>query len=392
MLRRNFISMNSKAGLLSVIGLRAVMIYGNDGQLTSGQQQQPEPLEKELRHLILPILKEKKIPGLSIAIVRNGRISWNEGFGVKDVVSNSPVNTETIFEIASISKTVFAYSVMKLCEKGVMALDTPLVKYAEQDFLENDARLNMITARHVLSHQAGFQDWRSSQNPLRIGFTPGTGFDYSGEGYYFLQKIVTALTGKTDTGRCNDYEADLRVCATDIGDYLEKNVLKPHGMISSGYVWRTHMGKNEAQAHGVDGKLITKPHQSATDLARYASAGGLLSNAKDYANFMIGLFTPKENDPYRLNQQSLTEMVKPHVKLPENQKIDGADFWALGWAVQQRPGGNIILHSGGQAGFKSLAMVSLEKKNGFVMLTNSDNGGYLLHNETMANILNRLFV
>ncbi|HTE23821.1 serine hydrolase domain-containing protein [Flavitalea sp.] len=383
--------MSSKAALLTV-GLPGAMIYGNDWRVALHQHQQPEPLAKELQKLILPIMKERKIPGLSIAIIRDDQLSWNEGFGVKDVVTNSAVNTDTIFEIASISKTVFAYAVMKLCEKGVMNLDSPLVKYSKERFLENDGRLDMITARHVLSHQSGFQNWRSPGEPLRISFTPGTGFDYSGEGYYYLQRIVTALTGKTDTSNCGNYEADLRVCATDIGDYLEKNVLKPHGMVSSGYVWTPTLGKNEARPHDVEGKLIPKPHQTKTDLARYASAGGLLTNAKDYAKFIIGLSTAKENDPYRLNKNSLTEMVKPQVKLPDNQKIDGADSWALGWAVKERQGGNIILHSGGQTGLKSLAMVSIEKKTGFVMLTNSDNGGYLLYNESLTNILNRLFV
>ena len=84
-------------------------------------------------------------------------------------------------------------------------------------------------------------------------------------------------------------------------------------------------------------------------------------------------------------------MTTPQVKLRENQKIDGANSWGLGWAIQERPNGNVILHSGGQAGFRSLAMASLEKKTGFVILTNSDNGGYLLYDPELMNALNRLF-
>ena len=126
-------------------------------------------------------------------------------------------------------------------------------------------------------------------------------------------------------------------------------------------------------------------------MARYASAGGLITTAKDFSKFIIGLFTPKENDPYRLNRKSLEEMFRPQVKLREDQKIDGASSWALGWAVQERESGNIVLHSGGQSGFKSLMMVSIERKSGFVMLTNGDSGGYLLYNEELGNVLNRLF-
>jgi hypothetical protein len=137
--------------------------------------------------------------------------------------------------------------------------------------------------------------------------------------------------------------------------------------------------------------LLSNAHQTATDMARYASAGGLLTSAKDYTNFIIGLFTLKDNDPFRLNKSSLMEMVRPLVRLREDQKIDGASSWALEGAEQERPTGNVILHSGGQPGFRSLTMISIERKSGFVMLTNSDDGGYLLYNLEIGNVLNRLF-
>ncbi|HEX6890255.1 MAG TPA: serine hydrolase domain-containing protein, partial [Chryseolinea sp.] len=245
--------------------------------------------------------------------------------------------------------------------------------------------------RHVLSHQAGFQDWRSSQHPLKIHFTPGSDFMYSGEGYYYLQSVVTQLKGKVNPNECGAYEAGVKVCATDISDYLNKNVLIPHAMTSSGYVWTETLGKNVAMPHSTQGEPLPKSHPTAVDMARYASAGGLHTTAKDYSKFIIGLFTPKENDPYRLNNNSLAEMFRPQVKLRGDQKIDGASSWALGWAVQERKSGNIVLHSGGQSGFRSLTMVSIERKSGFVMLTNSDNGGYLLYNEDLRNVLNRLF-
>jgi CubicO group peptidase (beta-lactamase class C family) len=78
---------------------------------------------------------------------------------------------ETVFEAASVSKTVFAYAAMKLFEKGIMALDTPLTRYTLRQWLESDPRLDLITARHVLSHTSGFQDWRSGDEPLRIHST-----------------------------------------------------------------------------------------------------------------------------------------------------------------------------------------------------------------------------
>lgn len=101
---------------------------------------------------------------------------------MKDQLSQKPVNSNTVFEIASVSKTVFAYAVMKLCENGILELDTPLIQYADIGFLDNDPRLKLVTARHILSHRSGLQNWRSQDETLKLYFYPGTDFLYSGEG------------------------------------------------------------------------------------------------------------------------------------------------------------------------------------------------------------------
>ena len=141
-------------------------------------------LVADLDKLIPELMEEAGVPGLSIAIIKDANLYWRRGFGVKNIVSREPVDNDTVFELASVSKTVFAYAVMKLCEKGIINLDTPLTKYTRERFLEGDPRLDLITARHVLSHTSGFQNWRSSEEPLKIHFTPGEKWMYSGEGYF----------------------------------------------------------------------------------------------------------------------------------------------------------------------------------------------------------------
>jgi CubicO group peptidase (beta-lactamase class C family) len=382
--RRYFLLRTGQAALIASLGLKPDLLKAsqNDNAL----------LLADVEKLIPPLMNKFKVPGLSAAIIRDGKLIWNKAFGVKSNASKEPVDIDTVFEAASVSKTVFAYSVMKLCEKGTLSLDEPLTRYLPAPFLEGDPRLNLITARHVLAHRTGFQDWRSSDAPLKIHFTPGTDFMYSGEGYFYLQSIVTHLTGRVNRNKCGSYEADLKVCATDIGEYMIKNILIPHDMTSSGYEWNDSLDKNMASPHNVDGIPQQKGHASAIDMARYASAGGLMTTAKDFSKFVIGLFTPKENDAYRLSKKSLEEMFRPQVKLREDQKIDGASSWALGWAVRERESGNIVLHSGGQPGYRSLMMVSIESKSGFVMLTNGDSGGYLLYDQGLGDVLNRLFV
>jgi CubicO group peptidase (beta-lactamase class C family) len=333
------------------------------------------------------LMRDAGLPGLGIAIVRHGKLAWRQGFGVKDSATKEPVDNDTMFEAASVSKTVFAYAVIKLCEDGVISLDTPLTKYAPTRFLEGDPKLDRITARHVLSHTSGFPDWRSKQSPLSIQFPPGEKFAYSGEGYFYLQSVITHLRGKVDRTRCSKYEADLEVCATDIDETLKQRVLRPFAMEASGYVWRDAFEPHLAKPHDSAGRPIRKGRTSATDAARYASAGGLLTTATDYAKFLLEVVDPKPADAHRLGRASGQEMLRPHIRLPEDGKIDGADAWALGWAIQERPNGNLIIHSGGQSGFRSLAIGSVERKSAFIMLTNGDTGGKVINDPRLLGTL-----
>ena len=190
----------------------------------------------DLEKRISDLMVELRVPGVSVAIVRDARVAWTKSFGVRDRSTGVPVDDDTIFSAQSMSKPVFAYRVMKLCEQGVLDLDAPLTKYTTDIFVKNDSRLREITARRVLSHTSGLPNWRSKENPLRISFPPGTKWSYSGEGYHYLQTVLTRLAGHTDESQCGEFEMDYRVCATDFTEYMEANLLRPFGMNSSGYL------------------------------------------------------------------------------------------------------------------------------------------------------------
>lgn len=392
MRRREFLVESSRAALGCCLLPLATRAQGNPKSAGLKDRAASGALIADLEKLIPKLMEESVAPGLSIALIQDGKLLWRRGFGVKDSGSKEPVDNDTVFEAASVSKTVFAYAVMKLCEKGVIDLDTPLTKYTPKPFLEGDPRLALITARHVLSHSAGFQDFRSRREPLKIHFAPGERFLYSGEGYYYLQSVVTHLTGQVNPKDCAKYEAGLEVCATDIDPYLKRNLLAPFGMNSSGYVWNDTFEKPAARPHDVEGKPFAKKKPTAIDAARYASCGGLHTTPTDYAKFLIEIVDPKESDAFRLSKRSLQEMLRPQVKLDEGEKVDGADSWALGWAIQQRKTGNVIVHSGGQAGFRSLVMASVERKSGFIILTNGDNGGKVFYNQFFGELMDRLLV
>ena len=368
----------------------ASRVQGNDKPPVSRPAGFSDKTLANIEDLVPKLMRNAHVPGVSMSVVREGKLVWQRGFGVKDAASNEPVDDQTVFEAASMSKPVFAYVVMKLCEKGVIELDTPLTKYAPERFLEGDARLDLITTRHVLSHTTGFRDWRSKENPLKIHFTPGSQFDYSGEGYFYLQSVVSHLVGHTNPQVRAKYECDLEVCATDIDQTMRRMLLTPFGMTASGYVWNEFIATHYARPHDADGKPLVKAKTTATDAARYASSGGLQTTAGDYAKFLIEVVDPKPADEFRLNRPMWTEMLRPQIKLAKGQEIDGASAWALGWAIQQRPTGNVILHSGGQTGFRSLTMASVERKSGFVILTNSDNGAKICYDLTLGGLLTPL--
>lgn len=322
------------------------------------------------------------MPGVSIALIKDAKLHWRGAFGVADRESGRPVDHETVFEAASVSKTVFAYAALKLCEDGVIGLDTPLTKYAARPFVEGDPRLNLITPRTVLSHTAGFQDWRSGKEPLKIHFTPGERYSYSGEGYFYLQSVVTQLKGKTNPHDCSRYEQDLEVCATDIDAYMKANLLVPFGMTSSGYVWNGTLEKHAARPHDAEGQPLHKKKPRATDAARYASAGGLHTTPTEYAKFLIEIVRPRKSDAFRLSQASLKEMVRPQVK------VDDSSSWALGWQIRHATQGNLIEHSGyNPPGFHCFTSVSIERQSGFILMTNAENGWKIYSDPAFANML-----
>ena len=343
----------------------------------------PTALIADLEAQIPSLLSAAHVPGLSIAIVRSGRIAWSRGFGVKHSTSKAPVDTDTLFEAGSVSKTVFAYAVMKLCEKGVLNLDTPLANYVSDRWINDDPRFDQITTRHVLSHTSGLQNWRSAEEPLRMQFAPGSKWLYSGEGYSFLQLVVAQLTGRVSTQSCEKLFDGLTVCSTDIDPYLKTNVLRPFGMSASGYVWETS-SEHAATAHGQDGKPTGRPGATRIMAARYGAAGGLSTTATEYAKFLIEVLDPRPSDTFRLTQASRAEMLRPQVK------VNDASSWALGWQILHQKKGNLLSHGGDNPGFKAFVLASAERKSGYVILTNGDNGseviGKLANGDTPLNV------
>ncbi len=123
---------------------------------------------------LIPVLMDKAaIPGLQVALIYEGNEVWHKAFGVKSLKTKEPLNDETLFDGASLSKPVLAYTGMRLIDRGGFDLDTPLTRYRPYPDVKDDDRVNRITARMVLSHTTGFPNWRPRGGDLSIYFEPG---------------------------------------------------------------------------------------------------------------------------------------------------------------------------------------------------------------------------
>jgi CubicO group peptidase (beta-lactamase class C family) len=330
-----------------------------------------DQLVADLDRLIPAWMADAALPGLALAVIRDARPVWQRAFGVADRESGVPTRDDTLFEVGSMSKPVFAYAVLKLHEDGVLDLDTPLVTYKPGRLVDDDARFDQITARHVLAHTTGLANWRSQEVPLTLQFSPGQRWLYSGEGYYYLQSVVTHLRGRVNENQCGSYEDDLKVCASDIDVFMKARLLLPFGMASSGYVWNDALAARSARPHDVTGAPLAARHPTAADAARYASAGGLRASLADFARFVIEVIAPGPADAFRLRPDTIETMVRPAVPVSEEPFRSS---WALGWQILHLIDGPVIAHGGDNPGFHSFAAASRERKAGFVVLTNGDGG------------------
>jgi len=297
-----------------------------------------------------------EVPGLSVALIRGSKLVWVKGYGLRNGTTKQPVEDPTVFEAASLSKPVFAYAVLKLVEQGKLDLDAPLSGYLPTPYITDD-RLKLITARRVLSHTTGFPNWRPRGQPLKIHFTPGERFSYSGEGFVYLQNVVEHLTGQP------------------LQEFMQRTVFGPLGMKDSSYVWQGRYDAQAAVGHGPGGEPAPKGKPSKAN-----AAASLHTTAGDYARFMLAVMkgtglkraTVREmlNPQSRINENCRTQCLDPK----EPPRISAALSWGLGVGLQKTRGGEAFWHWGDNNVFRCYMLAYPKRKTGLVVFTNSTNG------------------
>jgi CubicO group peptidase (beta-lactamase class C family) len=238
--------------------------------------------------------------------------------------------------VASLTKPVFAYTVLKLIEQGVLDLDMPLVRYLPDAYLPNEPYLPWMTARHALSHTTGFPNWRDASG-LRSTSYPGSAFNYSTEGLLYLQTVIEHLTHQS------------------LADCMQQNVFTPFGMATSRLV--------------PEDLSLWQPYLPA-GLWGYGGIS-LCTTASDYARFLIKMFRPGGADESRLASTTLAQMLTPHVQVGDQDQLS----WGLGWGIQHAEPEDSFWHFGVKRGRTfNFALGYPAEQTGLVILTSQTIG------------------
>ena len=337
---------------------------------------------------LLDRMKFYKVPGVSIAVIDKGAIAWARGYGVREVGTEKPVTTDTLFQAASISKPVAAMAALRLVEQGSLDLDEDINRKLKSWKLpENEFTADKkVSLRLLLSHRAGLTDYAGfrgaaakgplpslrdiletgnwTPSPIRVGFEPGSRFAYSGGGYCLMEQLLEDVSGKP-----------FPILAHEL-------VLKPLSMDSSSFA--QHLSPERELQAAVGHQLNGKKLQRNWNRYPATSAAGLWTTPSDLARFVIELQKVSTGDrPAILSPAMMTEMLS--IQGPEDDRDSRviaaregfADqpppSWGLGVGLIGRPPTRFF-HTGINPGYQCEMQGYLNGGQGAVVMTNGDQG------------------
>lgn len=258
-------------------GMMAAMLLAGIATETSAQPRQPAMIDAAAK----AAMTRAGAKGLAIAIIEDGKPVFVSSYGARNV-AGAPLDIDTVMYGASLTKAVFAYTVMQLVDEGKIDLDKPIADmlpkplpdygnldaYGNWGDLAGDPRWRKITPRMVLTHSTGFANFAflEPDERLRIHFEPGSRYAYSGEGIILLQFAIEKGLG------------------LDLGAEMQRRVFDRFGMTGTSMTWRADFARNLADGWTAEGKA--EPHD---ERSRVRAAGSMDTTIADMARFAAGL-------------------------------------------------------------------------------------------------------
>jgi CubicO group peptidase (beta-lactamase class C family) len=306
-----------------------------------------EPASASLNDTLKVLAKRHNVCGIALAVIRKRKLESIEfASGCAPATMPGPDST---FQAASLSKPVFAYAVLRMAAQGKLDLDAPVMNYLPQGYrhrsdpfqaepseLVTDPRLQGVTARMVLNHTSGLPNWSSGR--LVLDSAPGTRWNYSGEAYVLLQRAVEAITRQP------------------LDEFARAEVFGPLAMSQSDFV-----RSERITPRLMPGSKANGAPRSTFDMQSPVAAFSLYTSATDYGKFLVALL----NDSAAIGQVTAT---------PVTVDARHGVSWGLGWGIEHRADDSYIWQWGSNPGYRAFAIATVRSGDGFVLLTNSENG------------------
>ena len=288
-------------------------------------------------------LKQNKVPALAVGLIDHGKLQQIKVYGELD--KGRPAAYNSIFNVASLTKTVTTMITLRLVNEGKWNLDEPLYKYWTDPDVQADPRSKTLTTRHILTQQSGFPNWRweLKDKKLAFQFDPGTKYEYSGEGFEYLTRALEMKFHKS------------------LNELADEMIFKPLGMTDSHLTWDASMDESRfAVQHDNNGNALPIEKNKVSN-----GADQLKTTIADYGKFMISV----------MNHEGISEDIAKQM-LSNNTKTKDGRYIGLGWFIYDplEDGEYAISHGGDDPGAHSICFLLPKSGQGIIIFTNSENG------------------
>lgn len=323
---------------------------------------------------LVELMQRFHVPGVSVAVIHDFRIHWARGYGIADVETGAPVDTETMFQAASISKPVAAMGVLRTVQDGVFGLDQDINTILTSWHLDGEGftDLRPVTPRMLTSHTSGLGDGfgfpgYDPASPIPTVIQIFEGESPSNVRKLFMERAPMTLMEYSGGGVTLMQQALSDARRRPFADILHDDVLRPLGMTRSSYrqpIAPEH-DRNAARAHSREGKAMGPKWHVYPELA----AAGLWTTPSDLARFAIEVQLASAGRSERvLNRGMVREMLTPV----------GVGDYAVGFGIQKIGQGWYFAHGGSNWGFRATLLAHFANGYGLAIMTNGDQGGAVM--------------
>lgn len=316
------------------------------------------------------LLASNQVPGAVVSCIQNGEVAWTKAFGLADQRTRSPMRPDMVFNHGSDGKVLTAWAMMRLVEAGKVELDAPANRYLKRWQIRSDKfDPNSVTPRRLISHTAGltvhgFSDYapgvplptlvevlegkNQDDGAVFIKWQPGTTNVYSGGGFVIAQMIIEDVSGQP------------------FADFMRREVAEPLGLASLEWVWTPQLERRAPTPYNHEQNEVGYRQLAAQAI------GSEICTVPDFARFIAAAVAGPHNElPGRgvLKPETISIMLQ---KQPNVEPSGG-----LGYGIGSLKDEKFLVHAGANPGWHAFFLISVDRREGYVIANNSSRGGAL---------------